>query len=136
MSTTVAVRHLALRARDLVKTRRFYEEGLGLRFIGYRPSGDSIDLSDGQVNLTLLPYSGPERTPLEEGYEFIHLGFWVEDLAAVYQRLTALGADVVREDVKARNECAGDAPPVGSFKVLDPDGNVLDISANANEWRS
>jgi catechol 2,3-dioxygenase-like lactoylglutathione lyase family enzyme len=135
MSATVAVRHLALRVRDIAKTRRFYEEGLGLRFIGYRPSGDSIDLSDGQINLTLLPYSGPERTPLEEGVEFIHLGFWVDDLAAVYQRLVALGAVVVREDVKARNEFAGNAPPVGSFKVLDPDGNVLDISANAGEWR-
>lgn len=135
MSGTVLVRHLALRVHDVAQTRRFYEEGLGLRFVGYRPSGESLDLSDGQVNLTVLPYTGPPRQPLEESYEFIHLGFWVEDLAAVYERLVALGAAVVREDVKERREFAGDALPVGSFKVLDPDGNVLDISARADEWR-
>jgi catechol 2,3-dioxygenase-like lactoylglutathione lyase family enzyme len=135
MSGSIAVRHLALRVGDIARARRFYEEGLGFRFIGYRPSGLSLDLSDGQVNLTLLPYEGPQRQPLTEGYEFIHLGFWVEDLAATYQRLTALGAQVVREDVKERRDFAGDAPPAGSFKVLDPDGNVLDISERPDEWR-
>ncbi len=135
MSSPAIARHLALRVRDLAQTRRFYEEGLGLRFIGYRPAGDSIDLSDGQINLTLLPYAGPERQPLEEGYEFIHLGFWVEDLAAVYQRLVGMGATVVREDVKERREFSGDGLPEGSFKVLDPDGNVLDISERPDEWR-
>lgn len=136
MSASVTVRHLALRVQDVAQTRRFYEEGLGLRFVGYRPSGDSIDLSDGQVNLTVIPYEGPARRPLEEGGEFIHLGFWVEDLAAVYQRMVALGAAVVREDVKERREFAGNAPPTGSFKVLDPDGNVLDISERSDEWRT
>lgn len=136
MSSQIAVRHLALRVRDIAKTRRFYEDGLGFRFLGYRPSGTSMDLSDGQVNLTLLPYVGPERQPLEESYEFIHLGFWVADLAAVYHRLVALDAQVVREDVKERREFVGDALPVGSFKVLDPDGNVLDISERPDEWRA
>jgi catechol 2,3-dioxygenase-like lactoylglutathione lyase family enzyme len=135
MSAPIAVRHLAFRVRDIAQTRRFYEEGLGFRFVGFRPSGESLDLSDGQVNLTLIPYIGPQRQALEEGNEFIHLGFWVDDLNAVYHRLVALNATVVREDVKERREFAGDAPPVGSFKVLDPDGNVLDISERANEWR-
>lgn len=135
MSGTIEVRHLALRVHDIAKTRRFYEEGLGFRFVGYRPSGESMDLSDGHLNLTLLPYEGPARTSLEEGHEFIHLGFWVDDLAAVYHRLVALDAAIVREDVKERREFAGDAVPEGSFKALDPDGNVLDISSRADEWR-
>jgi catechol 2,3-dioxygenase-like lactoylglutathione lyase family enzyme len=135
MSGKVSVRHLALRVRDIEYTRRFYEGALGLRYLGYRPEGDSIDLSDGQVNMTLLPYTGPERQPLEEGYEFIHLGFLVDDLATVYKKVVELGGKIVREDVKARREFAGDAPPVGSFKALDPDGNVLDISERPDEWR-
>lgn len=130
------MRHLALRVRDIAQSRRFYEEGLGFSFLGYRPSGTSMDLSDGQVNLTLLPYEGPAREALEEGFEFIHLGFWVEDLGATYQRLLGLAAKVVREDVKERRDFSGDAPPVGSFKALDPDGNVLDISERPDEWRT
>jgi catechol 2,3-dioxygenase-like lactoylglutathione lyase family enzyme len=132
----VNLRHVAIRAHNLAHTRRFYEEGLGLRFVGFRPSGTSIDLSDGSINLTLLPFDGPTRSPLEEGTEFIHLGFMVDDLAAVYRRLVALDAVVVRDDVKERNPHDASAIPVGSFKVLDPDGNVLDISDRPNEWRT
>lgn len=97
MGDSIAVRHLALRVRDVAQTRRFYEQGLGFGFVGFRPSGQSLDLSDGQVNITLLPYVGPEREPLEESFEFIHLGFWVKDLGATYQRLVALNAKIVRE---------------------------------------
>jgi len=133
---TIAVRHLAMRVRDLGQSRRFYETGIGFRFLGYRPAGDAIDLSDGEINLTLIPYEGPPRHALEEGSEFIHLGFWVDDLTATYQRLVGLQAAVVRDDVKERREFAGDVPPTGSFKVLDPDGNVLDISGRVDEWRA
>jgi catechol 2,3-dioxygenase-like lactoylglutathione lyase family enzyme len=132
----IGLRHVALRARDLAWSRRFYEEGLGLTWLGYRPSGVSMDLSDGAVNLTLLPYDGPPRQPPEEGSEFIHLGFMVEDVAAVYRRLLALGAAVVRDDVKERRAHDAASVPVGSFKVLDPDGNVLDISDRPAEWRT
>jgi len=130
----ITVRHLAIRTGDLPASRRFYEEGLGLRFIGARPSSLSIDLSDGAVNLTLLPYDGPARSPLEEGQEFVHLGFLVDDLGTAYRRLVDLGARIVRDDVKERRSPSG-AAPVGSFKVLDPDGIVLDISERPDEWR-
>jgi catechol 2,3-dioxygenase-like lactoylglutathione lyase family enzyme len=130
----IGVRHLAIRARDLAASRRFYEEGLGLRFVGLRPSGVAIDLSDGAVNLTLLPYDGPDRAALPEGSEFVHLGFLVDDLAATYRRLVGIGAEVVRDDVKERRLPSGE-PPSGSFKALDPDGIVLDISERPDEWR-
>jgi catechol 2,3-dioxygenase-like lactoylglutathione lyase family enzyme len=132
----IGLRHLAIRARDLARSRRFYEEGLGLTWIGYRPSGVAMDLTDGHVNLTLLPYVGPERAPLEEGSEFIHLGYQVDDVTVVFRRLVALGAVVVRDDVKERRAHDPDAVPVGSFKALDPDGNVLDISDRPDEWRT
>jgi catechol 2,3-dioxygenase-like lactoylglutathione lyase family enzyme len=129
------LRHLALRVRDLPRSRRFYEEGLGLTFLGYRPSGESVDLSDGEVNLTLLPYAGPQRHALVEGAEFIHLGLLVDDANASYERLSKLDAVVVRDDVKERLPHDPASRPIGSFKVLDPDGNVLDISDRPNEWR-
>jgi len=130
----ITVRHLAIRTADLPASRRFYEEGLGLRFLGTRPSSVAIDLSDGAINLTLLPYDGPARSALAEGNEFVHLGFVVDDLSATCRRLIELGADIVRDDVNERREPSG-AEPQSSFKVLDPDGVVLDVSRRPDEWR-
>lgn len=60
----INLRHLAIRTRDLARTGRFYEEGLGLRFVGYRPSGTSMDLSDGSVNLDTLAVMMGRSEPL------------------------------------------------------------------------
>jgi catechol 2,3-dioxygenase-like lactoylglutathione lyase family enzyme len=137
MTAVAAFRHFAIRTHNLDAARRFYEEGLGLRFLDYRPgTREAMDLSDGLVNLTLIQYSGASRTALEEGTEFIHLGFLVDDLAATYQRFMKIGANVVRDDVKERYAHDTTSVPKGSFKVLDVDGNVLDISERPDEWRA
>lgn len=130
------LRHLALRCRDMEKSRNFYEEVIGWRFIGYRPSGAGLDLSDGVNNITLIQQpAGPERPVLEEGNEFIHFGVIVHDVEAIWQRLHRWGATFVKENVKQRNPIDPSAPPPVSFKVLDPDGNVVDITSNEAEWR-
>lgn len=128
------LRHLALRVGDIASSRAFYENGIGLAFIGFRPNSESIDLTDGESNLTLLPYEGPARPHFEEGTEYIHYGFLVDDHAQTHARLVGLGARVVREDVKERRTPT--QTPVGSFKVLDPDGNVVDVSERPDEWRT
>jgi catechol 2,3-dioxygenase-like lactoylglutathione lyase family enzyme len=129
------LRHLALRCRDMEKSRKFYEEVIGWKFIGYRPSRGGLDLSDGVNNITLIQQ--PEdmvRPELEEGNEYIHFGVIVDDLEAVWQRLHEWGALFSRENVKERNPIdPSELPPV-SFKVLDPDGNVVDITHNKAEW--
>jgi catechol 2,3-dioxygenase-like lactoylglutathione lyase family enzyme len=51
------LRHLAIRCRDMERSRRFYEEVIGWKFIGYRPSGGGLDLTDGVNNITLVRYS-------------------------------------------------------------------------------
>ena len=86
------LRHLALRCRDVEVSRRFYEQAIGFRFIGYRsPTGTgSIDLSDGTLNITLLPYAG-QRADFEEGDEYIHFGIYVDDLQAAWHRLKNSG---------------------------------------------
>ncbi len=130
----ISVRHLAIRTANLSASRRFYEEGLGLRYLGTRPPSVAINLSDGAINLTLLPYDGPARSAMQEGSEFVHFGFVVEDLSATYHRLIDLGAHIVSDDINERRAPSG-AEPQSSFKVLDPDGIVLDVSVRPDEWR-
>jgi hypothetical protein len=109
---------------------------IGWRFVGYRPSGQGLDLSDGSNNITLIQQPPAWQPQLaEEGSEFIHFGVIVDDLNAVWQRLDQWGASFSKENVKERNAIdPAELPPV-SFKVLDPDGNVVDITCNKQEWR-
>lgn len=129
------LRHLALRCRDMEKSRRFYEEVIGLKFVGYRPSRRGIDLTDGVNNITVLQHAPTERPVLEEGNEYIHFGLIVDDLAAIWERLHAWGATFARDDVKERKPIDPHVVPPRSFKVLDPDGNVVDITGDKQEWR-
>jgi catechol 2,3-dioxygenase-like lactoylglutathione lyase family enzyme len=128
------LRHVALRCRDMEASRRFYEK-LGMRFIGYRPKRDALDLADETVNMTLIQYNGDQRPAQEEGTEYVHFGFIVDDAPATFQRLQEAGAIFLRDNIKTRDPYRpGEAPP-GSFKVEDPDGNVIDITSNHEEWR-
>lgn len=129
----ISVRHLAVRTADLAASRRFYEEGLGLRYLGARPPSEALNLTDGSINLTLLPYDGPARPAPLEGMEFVHFGFVVDDLSATYRRLMEQGAQIVSEDINQRQPLSG-AEPQNSFKVLDPNGIVLDVTARPDEW--
>jgi catechol 2,3-dioxygenase-like lactoylglutathione lyase family enzyme len=115
-------------------SRRFYER-LGLRFLGDRPAGKARDLADGTVNMTLIQYDGPERPALEEGSEYIHFGFIVQDARATFLRLQDDGALFLRDNVKTRDPIQPGETPPGSFKVEDPDGNVLDITDDRAEWQ-
>ena len=62
-----ALRHLALRCRDMEKSRQFYEEVIGWKFVDYRPSRQGLDLSDGTNNITLIQHPREaERRAAEE----------------------------------------------------------------------
>lgn len=130
------LRHLAIRCVDMEKSRKFYAEAFGWRFIGYRPNGLGIDFSDETINITLLQQpAGMVRPAIEEGDEYIHFGVIVDDLEACWNRLKAMGATLSKDDIKDRNEIDPAKTPTRSFKVLDPDGNVIDVTANREEWR-
>ena len=129
------LRHLALRCSDMERSRRFYEQVIGWRFVGYRPSGNSLDLTDGVNNITILQHTPGERPVFEEGDEYIHFGVVVEDVEAVWRRCQEFGARLSKESVKDRNQIDLAAPAPLSFKVLDPDGNVVDVTGNRQEWR-
>lgn len=132
------LRHLALRCRDMEKSRQFYEQVIGWKFVDYRPGGQALDLSDGVNNITLIqqpPELVENRPALEEGAEYVHFGVIVDELDAIWQRLHEWGATFSKENVKERNPIDPNVLPPQSFKVLDPDGNVVDITCNRDEWR-
>ncbi len=128
-------KHLAIRCRDLGKSRTFYEQGLGFSFVGMRGAGPSMDLSEGHMNLTLLPFETAASPAHPEGDEHMHFGIIVESLDPIFERLRQVEAHIVKEDVKQRLEYEKETVPIRSFKVLDPDGNVVDISEHPQEWR-
>ena len=130
------LRHLALRCRDMELSRRFYETVIGWKFVDYRPSRQGLDLTDGVSNITLLVHAADSpRAQLEEGQEYIHFGVIVDDLVACWRRCREWGAEISKGDIKTREAADANEPPVRSFKVLDPDGNVIDVTANREEWR-
>ena len=121
---------------DMELSKKFYTEVIGLQFHDYRPSRQGLDLTDGVNNITLLQQPADcVRPPLVEGSEYIHFGFIVDSLEECWQRALAWGAEISKGDVKDRSEVETlDAVPERSFKVLDPDRNVIDISDNRQEW--
>lgn len=127
------LRHLALRCRNVETSRSFYEDILGFKFVGYRGSGTSVDLSDGTSNITLLPHEGV-RPVLKEGEEYIHFGIIVDDLEGVWKRLKGWGSNA-EKTVKGRTGLDREVIPEIAFKTLDPDGNVIDVSCDREEWR-
>jgi catechol 2,3-dioxygenase-like lactoylglutathione lyase family enzyme len=127
------IRHLAIRCRDVDRTVAFYRDGLGFQVIGQR--GRGWDLSDQTLNLTLLPFEGDPPPASAEGLEQIHFGVYVPDARALFVKLRDLGALSVRHDIKARNAPEPDRIPQGSYKVVDPEGNVIDVTDDEAEWR-
>ena len=84
------IRHIAIRAEDVEATATFLVEAFGLELVQRRAHGP-IDLSDGDINLTVLPLAlGNADVEVRPGVE--HIGFIVEDEEATKNRLLELGA--------------------------------------------
>ena len=87
------IRHIAIRSEDPEKTAKFFVEGFGLTLVQRRAHGP-IDLSDGDVNITVLPASLGAGQEVRLGFD--HIGFSVEDDEATRSKLTGLGAEELR----------------------------------------
>ena len=85
--------------------------------------------------MTVLGYRGPDCEGHEEGAEHIHIGFVVQDARVAYDSLLAMDATFVRNGVKGRGSEFEAPAPNGSFKVADPEGNIVDVTGNTREWR-
>jgi catechol 2,3-dioxygenase-like lactoylglutathione lyase family enzyme len=115
------IRHIAIVTKDVQKLVTFYTTVFGLKVAPGRGTG--VYLSDGHVNLAILPLD-PERETegpyLKEG--FYHFGFQVDDVDAL-RSACKVGGAISNVDKRPGNREA-------EYRVYDPDGNGVDLSVH------
>lgn len=116
--------HLALRVRDLGKSRTFYEALFGMRVV-WQPDPDNLYLSSGRDNLALhqVPAGELADDPGRRGQFLDHLGFVVETEAVVdrlFEQAERQGVPIVHRPRRHRD---------GSYScyLADPDGNTVQV---------
>jgi catechol 2,3-dioxygenase-like lactoylglutathione lyase family enzyme len=125
--------HVGIAATDLERSVRFWRDALGLRVAATME--DCCDLTDGYHNFRLFQHRGPARPPHVTGLlAYLHLGVKVDDLSTALDRCAALGVPIVCDDVDIGRPYDPANPPTRSFKVEDPDGIVVDVTASDDQW--
>jgi len=109
------IRHIAYRAEDPEAMAKFFIEAFEMRIAQRRERG-VIDLTDGTLNLTVLPLGMP-GAPHARGIE--HIGFSALDNDAATQQVLAAGG-------KEKNLLKlGDAHYEQKFE--GPEGIIVDV---------
>jgi len=127
------LKHIALSTQDVETTARFYKEVFGMVEIATidDPGTRGCFLSDGDINLAILNFKNDQAAGVERGKEWSgihHIGFEVESLEAIAERLAAAGAR--RRDDVNRALGVGGRQAHGNVEVKyrGPDGIMLDVS--------
>ena len=127
------IKHIALSTQDVEKTARFYIEVFGMKEMGKidDPGTKGCFLSDGDINLAILNFKNDQAAGVERGKGFSgihHIGFQVESLEAIAERLATAGAPR-RDDVNQALGVGGrQAHGNVEVKYGGPDGVMLDVS--------
>ena len=125
--------HVGVRASDLAASLRFWRDALGLSVIAEMEG--NTDLSDGYHNFRVFQHRGESRPPHVSGMlDYLHIGVRVPDLRAAIARCEALGFRIFWDGVDVGKPYDPNAPPARSFKVEDPDGIVVDVTASDDQW--
>jgi catechol 2,3-dioxygenase-like lactoylglutathione lyase family enzyme len=128
------IKHIALSTQDVDRTARFYIDVFGMKQIARidSPGARGYYLSDGDINLAILNFKSDAVAGVERGKDWVglhHIGFQVESLEAIAERLAAAGAQP-RDDV---NQALGVGESHQRYANVEvkyggPDGVMLDVS--------
>jgi glyoxylase I family protein len=128
------IKHIALSTQDPEKTSRFYIDVFGMKEIGRvdHPAVSGYFLTDGELNVAVLKFKNDAAAGAERGKDFCglhHIGFQVESLEAIAERLAAAGS-ARRDDVNDALNLARGARRAANVEVkyAGPDGVMLDVS--------
>jgi catechol 2,3-dioxygenase-like lactoylglutathione lyase family enzyme len=108
------IRHIAYRAVDVDAMAKFFVEAMGMMMIQKRKN-NAIDLSDGSVNITVLPLAAGMGG--KAGID--HIGFSAENEQDQFRQMEAAGA------TKAGAVNLGTAYYEDKFK--GPEGIIIDV---------
>jgi catechol 2,3-dioxygenase-like lactoylglutathione lyase family enzyme len=108
------IRHIAYRATDVDAMAKFFVEAMGMTLIQKRKN-NAIDLSDGSVNITVLPLAAGSGG--NAGID--HIGFTTDNDQEQFKLLEAAGAE------KAGAVNLGTAYYEDKFR--GPEGIIVDV---------
>ncbi len=112
------IRHIAYRSEDVETMAKFFTEAFEMTIAERRPNG-AIDLSDGTMNITLLPMRATTSDGRQARPGIDHMGFSVEDTEEAKQRLVAAGGKEL--------QTIGAGAAHFEVKFGGPEGIVVDI---------
>ena len=128
------IKHIALATQDPEKTAKFYIDVFGMKQVGRvdHPAVAGYYLSDGDINLAVLKFKNDAVAGAERGKDYCgihHVGFQVESLEAIAERLAAAGS-ARRDDVNAALGVGRSEQRYVNVEVKysGPDGVMLDVS--------
>src|SRR5689334_16092621 len=128
------IKHIALSTQDVEKTARFYIEVFGMKEVGKidDPGTRGCFLTDGDINLAILNFKNDQVAGVERGKGWSgihHIGFQVESLEEITERLKAAGAPL-RDDVNAALGVGMGGPHHANVEVKysGPDDVMIDVS--------
>ena len=127
------IKHIAISSQDVDATAKFYIDVFGMKEIARidSPGARGYYLSDGDLNLAILNFKNDAVAGVERGKGWSgihHIGFQVESLEAIAERLATAGARR-RDDVNQALGVGG-RQVHGNVEVKygGPDGVMLDVS--------
>ena len=131
MSSTLV--HVGIRSSDMEKAVIFWRDALGLTVFEQAPG--CYDLTDGYHNFRLFQHGGAERpTHIGGMLDYLHIGIQVDDLQATAKRCKDLGFEIFWDGIDGGQEYDPSVQIAESFKVADPDGIAVDVSASPDQW--
>ena len=127
MAKIKKVAHVVLNVSDPHASAKWYSETLGMEIMSHMPQLEMSFLSFGTQDHDIALIKAPEGAPLGSpglSHTALMVDGGEEELREMYQRVKASGTTV---------EMLADHKLTKSFYFLDPDGNRLEIFAQAME---